>query len=494
MNKRTKQSLLRLGALLLLPVVPAPVLAQVARATAETINPPVSGLKVSPPLRIERYALGPGDVVKIDIFNVPELSGTQTIAPDGTINLALIGAIDVTGRTLEDTARLLEDKLGPYLVRKIVNVTLLEARPLNIAVVGEVNRPGTRLLTYSRSTATGRDAQAASLTRALEVAGGVTPQADISRVEISRLLPGGGRQTLKVNLLALLNSGDVSQDVRVQDGDAILVPRLQELGASQPRQVTNASFAADNFTIQIALTGEVNRPGPQILSYARGTVAGGQTGSQGQATANQLPTLTRAIQVAGGITQRADIRKIQISRIGADGKRQSITANLWDLLVKSDLTQDVTLVDGDLISVPVGAAIDPVELQEIAKASFSPDKIQVQIIGEVLRPGSLDLRPNAPFTEAIVSAGGITNDGDWRAVELYRLNADGTLTRRNLIADLNLAPNEDTNPALRNRDVIVVRQSAGASALNAAANFLGKIVTPITLFERLINDRVFNRE
>jgi hypothetical protein len=59
------------------------------------------------------------------------------------------------------------------------------------------------------------------------------------------------------------------------------------------------------------------------------------------------------------------------------------------------------------------------------------------------------------------------------------------LTRRKLVADLDLPPNEDTNPGLRDRDFIVVRSSFGANILNAVTRTLGDIVTPITLLDRL---------
>ena len=64
-------------------------------------------------------------------------------------------------------------------------------------------------------------------------------------------------------------------------------------------------------------------------------------------------------------------------------------------------------------------------------------------------------------------AGGLTNDADWRAVELYRINPDGSVMRRDLVADLNLPLSEESNPGLRDRDVIVVRTSFGSNLLNS---------------------------
>ncbi len=424
-----------------------------------------------------KYTLGAGDIVKIDIFNVPELSGNQTIAPDGTITIALIGAVEVEGLSIAETARLLEKKLSPFLVRRIVNISLVEARPLNIAVVGEVNRPGTRILTYTRSTATGRDAQAATITRALEVAGGITQQADVSNIQISRKGVGGQRRIIKVDLLNLLRQGDINQDIKILDGDSIYVPGLTDPTATQPRQVGAASFAPDNFSVQISVSGEVNRTGPQTLTYARN--GGSVVSTVGQsAVSNLLPTVSRALQQAGGITQRADVRNIKIIRTAVNGEKITINANLWDLIDKGDLSQDVRLIDGDSVLVAIASAPNTAEFGQIAKAVYSPATINVRVLGEARTPGTITLTPNAPFTEAIAAVGGLTNAADWRSVELYRINPDGSVTSRKLVADLALPANEKTNPSLRDRDVIVVRDSFGSGLLNA----FGRAASIFSLF------------
>jgi polysaccharide export outer membrane protein len=452
-------------------------------ALNSTFNPLIN---VGQREELGKYTLGAGDIVKIDIFNVPELSGNQTVAPDGTITIALVGAIKVEGLTIAETARLLEKRLAPFLVRKIVNVSLIDSRPLSIAIVGEVNRPGTRILSLSRNTATGRDAQAATVTSALNLAGGITQQADVSNIQVSRLGAGGQRRIIKIDLLNLLRQGDINQDIRLLDGDSIFVPGLADATATQPRQVGAASFAPDTFSIQITVSGEVNRTGPQTLTYARN--AGQVASSVGQTTvSNLLPTVTRALQQAGGITQRADVRNIKIIRTGISGDRITISANLWDLLDKGDLSQDIRLIDGDSILVSIASAPNTAEFGQIAKASFSPAVINVRVVGEVIRGGTIPLTPNAPFTEAIAAVGGITNSGDWRNVELYRINPDGSLTQRRLVADLALPANEASNPSLRDRDVIVVRESFGAGLVRSAERAAG-IIAPFVNLNNLFNN------
>ena len=272
-------------------------------------------------------------------------------------------------------------------------------------------------------------------------------------------------------------------------GDSILVPPLSEATVSQSRLVSNSTFSPDTYTIQVAIAGEVNRVGTQTLVYSRnGTISTGLTGattSAGAASNGGPVTLSRALQSANGVTEIADIRNVQISRLNDKGQRTIVNANLLALITKADLSQDITLADGDLITVPRLEKTNPVEYLQVAKATFSPTVITVQVIGEAFRPGPLQLRPNTSFTEAISAAGGLTNNADWRAVELYRINPDGSIMRRDLVADLNLPLSEETNPGLRDRDVIVVRPSFGSSILTSATKFLGNIITPFSLVNNL---------
>ncbi len=467
-----------------LPISPEPVNSNLKPLTR--FNNGVPTLSVSDSQDTFRYTLGAGDSIKIDVFNVPELSGTQTIAPDGTINISLIGAVKLEGLGLDEANALLRDKLNPFLVRNIVNISLLSARPLNIAIVGEVNRPGPRFLSYVGTASSGSNA--ATLTRALETASGITSRADISNIQISRRDGASGRRIIKVNLQSLLEQGDISQDIRILDGDSILVPPLTQASASQSRIVSNSTFSPDTFTIQVAIVGEVNRIGPQTLVYSRnGVLSTGLTGATtGAGTSGGGPvTLSRALQSANGVTEIADIRNVQISRLNDKGQRTIVKANLLDLITKADLSQDITLTDGDLITVPRLEKTNPSEYLQVAKATFSPTAITVQVVGEAVRPGPLQLRPNSSFTEAISYAGGLTNDADWRAVELYRINPDGSVMRRDLVADLNLPLSEESNPGLRDRDVIVVRTSFGSNLLNSTTRFLGNIINPYSLITNI---------
>jgi polysaccharide export outer membrane protein len=106
--------------------------------------------------------------------------------------------------------------------------------------------------------------------------------------------------------------------------------------------------------VTLAVAGEVNRPGTYTVSIAQGGGQGGQGG--------QFPTVTQAITLAGGITQSAAVRNVQITRRATSATEQVITVNLWELLQAGNLSQDISLRDGDTVFIPTVAAVDPMRL------------------------------------------------------------------------------------------------------------------------------------
>ncbi|TAG02569.1 MAG: polysaccharide export protein, partial [Oscillatoriales cyanobacterium] len=102
-------------------------------------------------VRSEVYTLGAG---QMDIFNVPEYSGPNgqhQVQADGSLSLPLIGSLSVAGMTLQQASNAVKDRYGKYLKRPWVTLKLLAARPLQIAIAGEINRPGA----YTISSAAG---------------------------------------------------------------------------------------------------------------------------------------------------------------------------------------------------------------------------------------------------------------------------------------------------------------------------------------------------
>jgi polysaccharide biosynthesis/export protein len=416
------------------------------------------------------YALGAGDRIRIDVFRVTQYSGENIVLVDGTLNLPVAGNVYVQGMTLQQAEAAISNQYARFLRRPIVTITLLAPRPVKVGVAGEVKHPGF----YTLNPNSG---ETPTLAQVLESAGGIRQSANLRQVEIRRQ-NAGGEEIITVNLWQFLQTGDLSYNLTLRDGDSIFVPTAATVDLAESSQLAAASFAADETTpLNIAVVGEVFRPGPYTVAGSAQTAEAGVPG--GTTALGTAPTVTRAIQVAGGITPTANIRGIQIRRNTRDGSQQTIPINLWQLLEAGDLRQDIILQEGDTIFVPTATAIEPTEAAEIAAASFSPNSIRVNVVGEVVRPGTIEVPPNTPLNQAVLSAGGFNTRAN-QSIELIRLNANGTISRQEV--DVNFAQNPDTtgNPTLRNNDVIIVKRSGLASisdALGTAADPIGRFFT-----------------
>ena len=111
--------------------------------------------------------------------------------------------------------------------------------------------------------------------------------------------------------------------------------------------------------------------------------------------------------------------------------------------------------------------INPAEVSQIADASFSPAKIQVNVVGEIVRPGVVEVASNTTLNQALMAAGGFNSSRAKKtSVELIRLNFDGTVSRRFVEIDFAQGINEQNNPLVRSKDIIVVRRSATAGVVD----------------------------
>lgn len=420
----------------------------------------------------DAYVLGAGDQIQVSVFNVPEFSGSYTVLVDGTLSIPWLGNVDVDGMTLREATTLLTQRYGTMLTRPPqVTVTLATPRPVRVVVAGEVRRPGSYNISFTEGSSSDTSSLSwPTLTQVIQDAGGVTQQANVHHIQVIRPNRSGGATVMAVNLWELIQSGDLAQDLQLRDGDRVVV----SAAARSPEE--DVRIAAANFSPQdprpmrVAVAGEIRRPG----TYAR-EVAPGEVG----------PTLTEVIRGSGGITEQADVRRIQVIRPTPTGEPMVLEANLWDLIQSGDLEQDIRLRDGDRVIVSMATA-PPEESLRIATSNFSPDNIVVQVAGEVPRGGNIELPVNASLNQAILAAGGLDNPrAQSSSVELVRLNRDGTVLRQTYDVDLSAPPNDQNNPILRADDVVIVRRNTIARTtdwLNVlVAPFLG-VSTFLNLF------------
>jgi len=413
------------------------------------------------------YTLDTGDIIRVTVFGLPDQGGVVQVFNDGSVTFPLIGTINVRGKTIMEVNDLLTSLYSRYLKRPSVTVVLEQPRPLEVAIIGEVNVPGNYNLSRGTQVQQGeRQTQIASNTPSLPkvsdlftLAGGLTVSADVRQIQLRR--QEKDREVVYVlDFWRLLQEGDLNQDVRLKDGDVIVVPKKEVINPNEYRQLADATFGIKYLEPpNVTIVGEVNRPGSYTVPIEQGP-----------------PRLTTAIQQSGGIRELADIRNIIISRTTRDAQQQKIEVNLWEMLESGDINRDVLLRDGDTIFIPTAKDIEPSEAQTLASANFSPNEIVVNVVGSVRSPGSTVLKPNTSLNNAILAAGGFDERrANSSTVELIRVNPNGTVTKRSINVDLGAEVNEESNPILKNNDVVVVNRSAMAALGDSIESFLGPI-------------------
>ena len=470
------------------------------------LTPGFQGFPASAPssVRSEVYTLGAGDRIQMDIFNVPEYSGPNgqhQVQADGSLSLPLIGSVSVYGMTLEQASNAVKDRYGKYLKRPWITLKLLAPRPLQIAIAGEINRPGAYTISSAAGpggTAEQMGTQMPTISRALRMAGGITQSADVRQIKIRRPQRNAAEQIISVDLWELLQNGDLRADMTLRDGDTIFIPTVTSLNRQEAPTLAVANITGQSTQpINIAVVGEVTRPGTYTLAkdvqsrvqenemgansglFAASETNGGETVLQ--------QTVTRAIKMAGGITPVADIRQIQVRRLTRAGTEQIINVNLWELLEGGDVSQDLALQQGDTVIVPKAENLDAAPDEQVANSNFSPDTIKVNIVGEVVKPGSIAMLPNTTLNQALVAAGGFNKArAQMDSVDLIRLNPNGTVSQLTVKVNFSATANQETNPKLQNNDVIMVRRSGRATFSDNVGGTLAPLSPLLGIF-RLFN-------
>lgn len=162
----------------------------------------------------DRYTLHPGDVLDIQYRYTPEFNQTVTVQPDGYISLAIGGDLKVDGRTLQQLRALVLAKARTRLESPELTVVLKEFQKPYIVVAGEVNQPG-KIELREKLTAI----------QAVLLAGGMKETAKSSQIMVFRKLNADTAEVKVLNLKSLKSTSDLENDLTLQAGDMIMVPR-----------------------------------------------------------------------------------------------------------------------------------------------------------------------------------------------------------------------------------------------------------------------------
>jgi polysaccharide export outer membrane protein len=250
----------------------------------------------------------------------PELSFQAQINPEGNITVPQLGTVSVQGLSLEEAQEKIRLGLSRFLVDPVVAVGLAGARPVQVTISGEVPRPGI----YPIASPTPR------LADALLTAGGSTLNADLRQVQVRRKLIDGSVVSQTIDLYATLQNASSLPNLRLQDGDAIIVPR-REIGADDGYDrnlVARSTLAQPQIRIR-------------ILNYAANGI-----GTQ------VVPNGSSFIDVLGGINpDTANLREIALVRFDPE-RGKAVTQRLdAKKALSGDASQNVPLQDNDVIVV-----------------------------------------------------------------------------------------------------------------------------------------------
>ncbi|MDR7295743.1 polysaccharide export outer membrane protein [Pelomonas aquatica] len=252
-------------------------------AQAQTAAPAKAAPAASP-----EYRLGAGDVIRIVVYQNPDLTLETRVSESGLVSFPLLGNVRIGGLGIGAAEKLIADglKSGNFVKQPQVTLTLLQVKGNQASVLGQVNRPGR----YPIETADMR------MTDLLANAGGVATTGGDQLVLSG--MRNGKPFRLEIDLPSVFgpntDQGRVN-DVLIQNGDVLWVDRAP----------------------MVYIYGEVQRPGPMRLE--RGM------------------TLLQVLAAGGGLTQRGTERGIRVHRKGADGKVQIAQPNMDDRVRDGDV-------------------------------------------------------------------------------------------------------------------------------------------------------------
>ena len=434
------------------------------------------------------YVLGPGDELIIEIWGYNEASINQTISPEGRINISQIGPIYLNGLTISEASNKIKKALvskyssiGGDTPNTSVSVSLGSVRTIQVNVMGEVNTPGTyRLSSF------------ATVFNALYNAQGVTDNGSLRAIKVVR----GGKQVATVDFYGYLFNGKSDSDIRLKDGDIIIVPpyinrvtvagevkrpmkyemtgeeNLSDLiryaggfSSDSYRENVNvsringkerelSSVAASGFASFIIADGDSVNVAKVLDRYTnRVTVEGAVMRPGYYQIGGDVATLRQLIEKAGGLREDAFLKRAVITRENDDLTLRTISVELS--AVMGGKSEDVLLRKNDIVTV-----ISNSEMQ-------APGTLTIN--GYVANPGTFTYSKNATVEDLIIMAGGLLDGASTAKVDIARriYDPESLEAKDELGVSLSISiengkfVSSDPSFKLQPYDVVSVRRSPG---------------------------------
>ena len=294
------------------------------------------------------YLLGAGDVLLILFTGAPELSGQYGIGPDGMIYLPELEGINANFLTLSEFKTKITEQYKEVLIAPNINIQLAKVRPVRVYIKGEVKTPGFYKLNldnenYTLNTRESQNLESnnqsttmiqnnllfPTLYDGLKRAKGVTSYSDLSRITVIRNnsnQKGGGKIKTELDFLSLFLEGDQSQNIRLFDGDTIIVPKSKNTLKEQLLEVNKSNMNPE--FVNVFVSGKVTTGG--FITIPKGSGL------------NQAIAMTGGKQLLSG--------KVEFVRFKKDGE---MDRRVFSYKQNSplDTSRNPILEDGDIINV-----------------------------------------------------------------------------------------------------------------------------------------------
>lgn len=387
----------------------------------------------------ENYRLGPGDEVIIDIWGENERSLREEISPEGNIMVEQVGPVYLNGLTIKEANAKLRGVFGQIYAgvsgdspASEVRVTLGRLRTIQVNVMGEVETPGTyRLSSF------------ATVFHALYQAGGVTDIGTLRNIRVLR----SGREVASVDIYKYLFHGDSKDDIRLEEGDIVLVPSYDllvevtgcvkrpmryEMEAGEPLSQLLAyagGFTGDAYGREVRVVRTMGREHElfNVDSVGYGTFA--LMDGDSVAVGRVLDRYANRIEVQGavyrpGMYELGEGTHTVRELIGrAEGLREDAFRGRALLFrERDDLTPEIVAVDleGVLSGRLTDISLRRNDVLVVSSVHDLEDRGGFTIGGEVARPGVYPYAAHTTVEDLIVQAGGLLDGASTVKVEVSR--------------------------------------------------------------------------
>lgn len=434
----------------------------------------------------QNYRLGPGDEVVIDIWGTAEDHLRQTISPEGSIMISQLGPIYLNGLSIADANKHIRSALsrkyaGVENAQTDVQVTLGQVRTIQVDILGEVTTPGTfRMSPFS------------SVFHALYRAGGINDIGSLRNIRVMR----NGRKVADVDIYDYLFNGKTKGNVKLQEGDVIIVPPYEQLVnidgnvkrpmyyEMKPDETIDdlvefaGGFTGDAYNGMVRLArqsgtenelfniergdfdsyrlkdGDVVTVGTILDRYSNRVELKGSVSRPGMfALGSDIATVGDLIRKADGVSEDAYTDRVLLYREGPELELQVISFNLDDIL--SGRVADIPLKRNDVIVVS--------SLRDLE------EKGSLSINGQVARPGLYTYAENVTLKDLIIQAGGLVEGASTARVDIARRIDDPSATEPTqqlaqiyqVSIEEGLGANDGSDFILKPFDRIEVRKSPG---------------------------------